>query len=67
LEPNWSLYFLVEDVDVSAAKAQELGGNIVVPTSKAGEIGKFSVIQDPQGAVFSIIEYGEPASPPPGY
>lgn len=65
--PNWSIYFLVEDVDASAAKAQELGGNIVVPPSPAGEIGKFSVIQDPQGAVFSIIEYDGPASSPPGY
>lgn len=65
--PNWSIYFLVEDVDASTAKAQELGGNIVVPPSPAGDIGKFSVIQDPQGAVFSIIKYDGPASPPPGY
>lgn len=65
--PNWSIYFLVEDVDVATAKAQELGGNIMVPPSPAGEMGKFSVIQDPQGAAFSIIEYAGGASPPPGY
>lgn len=65
--PNWSIYFLVEDVSTAAAKAQELGGNIMVPPSPAGDIGKFSVVQDPQGAVFSIIEYEGGASPPPGY
>ncbi|MGD2049523.1 MAG: VOC family protein [Chloroflexota bacterium] len=65
--PNWSIYFLVEDVDAAAAKARELGGNIMVPPSPAGEIGKFSVVQDPQGAAFSIIEYESGASPPPGY
>lgn len=64
---NWSIYLLVEDVDASATRARELGGDIVVPTSPAGDIGRFAVIQDPQGAVFSIIEYNDSASPPPGY
>jgi predicted enzyme related to lactoylglutathione lyase len=65
--PNWSIYFLVEDVGVSAARAQELGANVIVPPSPAGDIGNFCVLQDPQGAVFSIIEYAAPAAPPPGY
>lgn len=65
--PNWSIYFLVEDAEASAAKAAELGGNVMVPPAPAGDIGKFAVIQDPQGAVFSVIEYNGPASPPPGY
>jgi predicted enzyme related to lactoylglutathione lyase len=65
--PNWSIYFLVEDVGVSAARAGELGANVIVPPSPAGEIGNFSVLQDPQGVVFSIIEYAGPAAPPPGY
>ena len=65
--PNWSIYFLVEDIDAAASKARELGGNILVPPTPTGDIGKFLVAQDPQGAVFSIIEYAGPASPPPGY
>ena len=65
--PNWSLYFLVEDVEAAAAKVGELGGKLVVPPTSAGEVGKFSVVQDPQGAIFSIIEYAGPAAPPPGY
>ena len=43
----------IEDVDAYAAKAQELGGNVMVPPTVAGEVGKFSVIQDPQGGAFS--------------
>ncbi len=65
--PNWSLYFLIEDVVVAAALAEELGANVIVPPTPAGEIGKFSVLLDPQGAAFSVIEYNTPASPPPGY
>jgi predicted enzyme related to lactoylglutathione lyase len=65
--PNWSTYILVEDVEAAAAKVSELGGNVIVPPTVAGEVGKFCVVQDPQGAIFSIIEYAGPASPPPGY
>jgi predicted enzyme related to lactoylglutathione lyase len=65
--PNWTLYFLVEDVEVSAARAKELGGGIMVPPTPAGAVGKFAVLQDPQGAVFSVIEYAGPPDPPPGY
>jgi len=67
MPPNWAFYFLVEDVNESVGKAKDLGGNILVPATPAGEIGEFAVIQDPQGAVFAIIEYAGEASPPPGY
>ncbi len=65
--PNWTNYFLVADVEASAAKVEELGGNLMVAPTAAGEVGKIAVAQDPQGAHFSIIEYTGPAAPPPGY
>ena len=65
--PNWSLYFLVEDAAASAERAAELGAYVIVPPTPAGDIGTFSVLRDPQGAVFSVIEYNEAAPPPPGY
>ncbi len=65
--PNWSVYFLVEDVDAYAAKAQELGGNVLVPPTEAGEMGKFSVLQDPQGGAFTVMQFNGPVSPPPGH
>jgi predicted enzyme related to lactoylglutathione lyase len=65
--PNWSIYFMVEDVEASVAKAQELGGAVLVPPTPAGELGKFSIIKDPQGAVFSLMQFDGPTSPPPGH
>ena len=65
--PNWTLYFLVDDIEAKAKKVAELGGNVIVPPTQAGEMGKFSVVQDAQGGFFSLIEYAGPADPPPGY
>ena len=52
--PHWMVYFAVEDVDASAAKAEELGGKIAVPPTDT-PAGRFAVLNDPHGAVFSII------------
>ena len=56
--PHWLLYFLVDDCDASTAKAQGAGAKIyVAPTSMAG-VGRWSVVADPQGAVFALFESG---------
>ncbi len=65
--PNWSVYFMVEDVEASVAKAKELGGNVLVPPTAAGEMGRFSVLQDPQGGAFTVMQFSGPVDPPPGY
>jgi len=65
--PNWAVYFQVEDVEAYQARARELGANILVPVTQAGEMGNFAVIQDPQGAVFTIMKFNGPSDPPPGY
>lgn len=67
IPPNWATYFLVDDIEVAAGKVPRLGGEVHVPPSPAGEIGKIAVIQDPQGGFFNLIEYAFPAAPPPGY
>ena len=67
IPPNWTIYFLVEDVNAYVAKAKELGGNILVPPTPAGGMGHFSVVQDPQGGAFTIMEFTGPIDPPPGY
>lgn len=51
---NWMVYFAVEDCDAVAAKARETGGKVNVPPTVI-PVGKFSVLGDPQGAVFSVI------------
>ena len=54
--PNyWDVYFAVEDVDATAARAVELGGQILVPPKDIG-VGRFAGIIDAQGAGFSIFK-----------
>ena len=53
--PHWLVYFAVEDCDGAVAKAQSLGAKTLVPPTDIPNTGRFSVIQDPQGAVFAVI------------
>lgn len=54
---HWLTHFAVKDADTSAKKATELGGKLIVPpTDIPGNIGRFAVVQDPQGAVFGIFQ-----------
>lgn len=64
---NWAVYFAVDNLEASVAKVRELGGNVLVPPSPAGEMGQFSVVQDPQGGAFTIMKFNGPLDPPPGY
>ena len=57
IPPHWMGYVTVTDCDATAAKVTELGGEIKVPPTDVPGIGRFSVIQDPTGAVVSFITY----------
>ncbi len=53
--PNhWMVYFAVENCEAAVALVVELGGAVMVPPTEVPP-GKFAVVKDPQGAVFSII------------
>lgn len=52
---NWGVYFEVADTDASVARAQQLGGAVLVPAQDIVP-GRFAILQDPQGAVFGIIK-----------
>ncbi len=54
--PNWLIYFAVSDVDAAAKKAGDLGASAIVPPHDIPGSGRFSVLQDPQGAVFAIYK-----------
>jgi len=55
--PHWGVYVTVDDVDATAARAEELGGKIHMPPTDIPNVGRFCVLQDPQGAFFSAITY----------
>ncbi|NES24105.1 MAG: VOC family protein [Symploca sp. SIO3E6] len=55
--PHWGVYVTVDDVDASVKKAEELGATILVSPMDIQDVGRFSIIQDPQGAVLTLITY----------
>jgi predicted enzyme related to lactoylglutathione lyase len=57
MPPSWGAYVTVDDVDATAALAEKLGGKIRIPPTLIPTIGRFTVIQDPQGAMISAITY----------
>jgi predicted enzyme related to lactoylglutathione lyase len=61
--PNhWHVYFAVADADAAAAKAAELGGQVLVEPFDT-PVGRIVVLADPQGASFSVLQpAGEPAA-----
>jgi uncharacterized protein len=56
--PHWLAYYQVTDCDQTVAKARDLGATIHVPGMDIPGVGRFGVIQDPQGAVFAVVKLG---------
>jgi hypothetical protein len=52
----WQSYVTVESADASAARASELGATVVAEPFDVFDVGRMAVIQDPQGAFFSVWE-----------
>lgn len=52
---HWMPYFSVAGCDAIADKAKELGASLMVPPTDIAKVGRFSIINDPQGAVFAVI------------
>jgi len=57
MPPVWSGYITVDDVDETAKRVEELGGKIDRPPADIPGVGRFSVIQDPQGAFILAMSY----------
>lgn len=53
----WTPYVTVDDVDARSKQAERLGGKVLVPATDIPEVGRFAVIQDPQGAMINLITY----------
>ena len=59
MHPNWSIHFAVADLDASLDKIKGLGGKQISPAMEVEDAGRFSFVQDPQGAFFSIMQMAE--------
>lgn len=60
IPPHWMVYLTVTDCDASAEKVTALGGKVLVPPTDIPDMGRFAVVQDPQGAAFSFIKMDNP-------
>jgi predicted enzyme related to lactoylglutathione lyase/membrane protease YdiL (CAAX protease family) len=56
MPPHWTVYYAVDDCDAKTALAESLGGKICMPPTDVPEVGRFAMIEDPQGAAFAIIK-----------
>jgi len=56
---NWLVYFAVDDCDAAVARVAELGGSVHVPPTDIPP-GRFAVVSDPDGAMFSVIKLTPP-------
>ena len=56
--PHWSASIQTDDVDATTAKAVKLGGTVLLPPTDIPGAGRFSVLKDPQGVVFSPFTSG---------
>jgi predicted enzyme related to lactoylglutathione lyase len=53
--PGWMPYFQVGDCNATHAKAIELGAQVYVPPTDIPGVGRFTMLADPQGAMFAVI------------
>ena len=54
--PHWGVTFAVDDADAIAARASELGGQVVVPPFDAPWV-RMAIIADPAGATFTASKF----------
>ena len=52
--PNWGLYMAVENADAAAARAKDLGGQVIMGPMDIMDHGRMCVLADPVGAVFCV-------------
>ena len=54
--PHLMTYIAVDDVDENTKRAVELGGTVIKQPDDIPNTGRFAIITDPTGAMFSIFK-----------
>jgi len=57
MPPHWGCYVTVDNLDATLAKCTGLGGKTLMPPMDVPNVGRMAVIQDPQGATISVMQY----------
>jgi predicted enzyme related to lactoylglutathione lyase len=58
MPPCWCVYFMVDDVDASVQRLEQLGGRVDVAPFDLS-VGRMTVVADAQGAYFNLIKMNE--------
>ena len=53
---QWRAYVSVEDVDDTAARAVEFGGQVLVAPMEIPDVGRIAIVSDPQGAIIGLFK-----------
>ena len=56
IPPSWLNYIEVANCDECVAKCVSIGGRVACPPTDVPNVGRFAVLDDPQGATFAIIK-----------
>ena len=62
--PGWVGYVGVDDVDACAVRVKAAGGSVHKPADDIPGVGRFAVVADPHGAVFTLFK-GDGEAPVP--
>ena len=54
--PHWAVYFAVEDCGATLETAKSLGAKVTMGPTDIEKVGRFAVLEDPQGAHFAVIQ-----------
>lgn len=57
MPPAWGCYITVASVEDTISRCAALGGKTLMPPMDVPGVGRMAVLQDPQGAVFSVMAY----------
>ena len=56
--PHWLIYFQVDNAEAATGKATQLGAKVLMPPRQMENVGTWSIVADPQGAVFALFKPG---------
>jgi predicted enzyme related to lactoylglutathione lyase len=59
--PHWLTYIGTPDIEATVAQAQDLGAKVIKEVEEIPGMGKYAVLNDPQGAQFAV--YSSSADP----
>jgi uncharacterized protein len=52
----WNVSFAVADTDATVARAEELGGSVIMPAMDMEGVGRIAGLADPYGAAFTVAQ-----------